>query len=277
MSRRPLLVALLLSSHPIPTVAVTLVAFTLAVAVGLEPWRVAVVTVVFALNQLSIGWANDWLDAERDRVAGRADKPVARGEIRGTTVLAAALIALAASVLLAFLLGPAAGVAHLVFVLSGWAYDAGLKATALSVAPYIVSFGLLPAVVTLAADPPQLAAWWAMLAGALLGVAAHFTNVLPDLADDSATGVRGLPHRLGLRPAGTLAFGALTLGAVVIATAAEATVPSLIGLAAVLLLSAEGVLLILRRHITRVLFGLVLVAAVVLVAMLAAGGGSLAV
>src|SRR3712207_7375206 len=32
-----------------------------------------------------------------------------------------------------------------------------------------------------------------------LGVGAHLLNVLPDLEDDAATGVRGLPHVLGPR------------------------------------------------------------------------------
>jgi 4-hydroxybenzoate polyprenyltransferase len=40
-------------------------------------------------------------------------------------------------------------------------------------------------------------------------VAAHLANVLPDLTDDVATGVRGLPHRLGARM--TAVLGALVL------------------------------------------------------------------
>ena len=40
-------------------------------------------------------------------------------------------------------------------------------------------------------------AWWAVLAAALLGVGAHLANVLPDIDGDLATGVRGLPQRLG--------------------------------------------------------------------------------
>ena len=276
MSRRPpLLAALLLSSHPVPGAAVTAVALALAIAVGLEPWRVVVVTAVFAANQLSIGWSNDWIDAERDRVSGRRDKPVARGDIEPATVRTAAGGALALSALLAFVLGPAAGLAHLVFVLSAWAYNAGLKSTALSVAPYVLSFGLLPAVVTLAAPEPRFAAWWALLAGALLGVAAHFTNVLPDLEDDSRTGVLGLPHRLGLRVAGVVAFGALAAGAAVVA-AGSGGAPAIAGLAVVLALAAAGVVLVVRRRITRALFVLVLVAALVLVAMLAASGGRVA-
>ena len=45
------------------------------------------------------------------------------------------------------------------------------------------------------AAPP----WWWPVGAALLGVGAHLLNVLPDLDDDAATGVRGLPHRLGPR------------------------------------------------------------------------------
>ena len=35
---------------------------------------------VFA-GQLTIGWSNDLVDAERDRRSGRTDKPVAGGEL----------------------------------------------------------------------------------------------------------------------------------------------------------------------------------------------------
>ncbi|BDZ46593.1 UbiA family prenyltransferase [Naasia aerilata] len=269
-------IALVLSSHPVPAAAVTAVAFTLAIATGLEPWRVGVVTLAFAANQLSIGWSNDWIDADRDRASGRRDKPVARGDVGIPTVRAAAVVAAVVAVLLGFLLGPAAGLVHLVFVASAWAYNAGLKSTILSVLPYVVSFGLLPAVVTLAAPEPRFATWWALLAGALLGVAAHFTNVLPDLDDDSKTGVRGLPHRLGLRGAGISAFGALALGAVVVAVGTGGPF-AVVGCVLVLLVAVAGCALVLRGRISRRLFVLVLVAALVLVAMLAAGGASLAV
>ena len=41
-------------------------------------------------GQLSIGWSNDALDAARDRLAGRTDKPVAAGRLPRRTVAAAA-------------------------------------------------------------------------------------------------------------------------------------------------------------------------------------------
>jgi 4-hydroxybenzoate polyprenyltransferase len=64
--------------------------------------------------------------------------------------------------------------------------------------------------VVAAAPGVPAAPWWLPAAGAALGAAAHLANVAPDIADDLATGVRGLPHRLGARPSAVL--GALLLG-----------------------------------------------------------------
>ena len=38
--------------------------------------------------------------------------------------------------------------------------------------------------------------WPITVAAALIGLGAHFANVLPDLAGDRATGVVGLPQRV---------------------------------------------------------------------------------
>jgi len=92
--------------------------------------------------------------------------------------------------------GTAAGLMHLLFVACAWAYNLGLKSTAVSWLPYAVAFGALPSFVTLGTTHTW-APWWATAATALLGVGAHLANVVPDLADDLATGVRGWPQRLG--------------------------------------------------------------------------------
>ncbi|MGA8113956.1 MAG: hypothetical protein WCA46_09870, partial [Actinocatenispora sp.] len=52
--------------HPEPTVAVTVVATTLAVVVGRGTGGAAAVCVAVLAGQLSIGWSNDWWDAARD-------------------------------------------------------------------------------------------------------------------------------------------------------------------------------------------------------------------
>jgi 4-hydroxybenzoate polyprenyltransferase len=123
-------------------------------------------------------------------------------------------------VVLSLPFGPAAAGAHLLALGSAWAYDLGVKGTALSVLPYVVSFGLLPVFITLAAADRFPPAWLAA-AAALLGAGAHFANAQPDLADDRATGVRGLPHRLGTTGA-LVAAAALVLAATgVLLTAPE--------------------------------------------------------
>ena len=155
------------------------------------------VAVAFLSGRLLGEMVNDWIDAARDSAVGRQDKPVVSGSVTARTVRWAALTAAAATVPLSLLLGLAAGLAHLVAVAAAWAYNAGLKSTAWSWAPYALAFGLLPAVVVLALPGHPWPPAWAVAAGALLGVGAHLLNVLPDLDDDRSTGVRGFPHRLG--------------------------------------------------------------------------------
>jgi 4-hydroxybenzoate polyprenyltransferase len=162
-------------------------------------------------GQLSIGWSNDVIDARRDIEAGRRDKPIAAGEISTRSVTAACAVALALCIPLSLANGWSAGFVHLITVAGGWAYNLGLKRTALSFVPYAVSFGALPAFLALGLDGHPAPRPWVVLAGALLGVGAHFLNVVPDLADDLEAGVRGLPHRLGER--GARAGGALLLAA----------------------------------------------------------------
>jgi 4-hydroxybenzoate polyprenyltransferase len=268
--------ALLRSSHPVPAAGVTLIVVLLGVAVGLEPWRLVLLGTTFGFNQLSIGLSNDWLDADRDRVAGRRDKPVARGEISAVTARNAAFVTAGLSILVSLPLGPAFVLVHAVALAGGWVYNAWLKHTALSALPYLVSFGLLPALATLALPVPALPAWWAVLAGALLGLAAHIANVLPDLADDDATGVRGMPHRLGPRVS-TLVAGVALIGAAgALAAGIGISSPvALVGLGLSLVASTAAVVLGPRG--SRWAFRLVILAALVDVAMLVLAGSRMVV
>jgi 4-hydroxybenzoate polyprenyltransferase len=197
--RRPLLLELARASHPGPVVAVTGVSVAYAAVVGRGAAGMAAVGTAVLAGQLSIGWHNDFLDAERDAVARRPDKPVAVGAVRRPVVGAAALAALAATVPLSLASGWRAGAVHLAAVASAWAYNARLKATPLSFAPFALSFGLLPCFVVLGLPASPLPPWWAVGAASLLGVGAHLANVLPDLDDDLALGVAGIGHRLGRR------------------------------------------------------------------------------
>ena len=213
--------ALLGAAHPGPAFAVTLLAGLLAGAVGLGPGRIALVVAAVLTGQLSIGWSNDLIDLARDRAVGRTDKPLVDGRVlradrphrvrprgrRDRPALARVRLAWPVS--------------------STWSASrragpttSALKSTPWSWLPYAVAFGALPAFVSLTDNPDQVPPLWLPLAGALLGVGAHFVNVLPDLADDAATGVRGLPHRLGARRSQAVAAAVLVAAAVVIVVGA---------------------------------------------------------
>lgn len=267
--------SLLGSSHPVPAAGVTLIVVLLGVAVGLDPGRIVLLGVVMALNQLSIGLSNDWLDAGRDRAAGRTDKPVARGDIPVGVVRGAALVAAAGALALSVPLGWAFVVVHAGALAGGWAYNARLKHGMLSPVPYLVSFGLLPALATTALPQAAPPAWWAVAAGASLGLAAHVANVLPDLDDDAATGVRGLPHRLGARASTVLAGVALAGAAAALAAGLGLTPLAIGGLGLSLAASVAAVVLGLRG--SRWAFRLVIVAALVDVALLVLAGPAIAV
>src|SRR4051812_42774025 len=186
-------VALVRACHPEPSVAVTAITTALAVSAGRGPSSAWVAAALLS-GQLSVGWSNDWIDADRDRTTARPDKPAARGEISPATARTAAFTAAAACIPLSLAMGLQAGVLHLLAVAAAWAYNIRLKSTVLSWLPYALAFGAIPSIVTLGLPGSPVAPAWATAAGALLGVGAHLANVLPDMADDAVTGVRGLPH-----------------------------------------------------------------------------------
>jgi 4-hydroxybenzoate polyprenyltransferase len=214
------------SAHLEPSLAVTLAACALALGAGLGG-RTLMVALAVGSGQLSIGWSNDWLDWRRDRAAGRRDKPLARDMIRPRTVAMSALVALLLCAAASVALSPAAGALHLLAVAAGWFYNVHAKHTWYSVAPWALAFGLLPAVVTLTAPLGRWPAWWMLVAGAALGSGAHFANAIPDLERDRATGVTGLPHRLGRRRSLLATLVLIATGVVAIAagsTAGAATI-----------------------------------------------------
>lgn len=260
------------STHPGPSFAVTIVTVVLSIGVGLAPWQSVVLGLAMLLGQFSVGLSNDWIDSERDIAAGRTDKPVATGAISAATVRVSAVVTALVALALTVPLGPLPLLMHAIFIVSAWSYNAWLKKTPLSVLPYVISFGLLPALVTLCL--PAWAAWWALGAGALLGVAAHFANVLPDLEVDRATGVRGLPHRVGARVSGIVIAGSLAAASVLLFFGVP-DILHVVGLALGAALAVTCVVLVLRGVASRLLFQLIIAAAIVDVVLLALSGSAL--
>ena len=198
--------ALIRSSHPGPCLAITAMTVLLAIGAGALSAADAVTrsgrgtVTMFAVavlaGQLSIGWSNDAFDAELDAAAGRSDKPLVAGTVSRRAVIVAAGIALVLSFLVAFVIGIPTGLFMVPVVGAGWAYNAGLKGTIWSGLMYVLGFGPIPALAAsiLPGSPP--ARPWSIAAASLLGLGAHFANVLPDLATDRDSGVHGLPQRV---------------------------------------------------------------------------------
>lgn len=271
------ILVLLRAAHPLPSLAVTAFAVAASAAAGRSATGCLLVAATVATGQLSIGWSNDLLDRHRDAQAARPDKPLATGEVRPRVVTVAAVAAVVCCVPLSLASGPPAGAAHLVAVAGGWAYNLGLKRTVVSVLPFAVSFGLLTAFVTLGLPGSPWPPTWALAAGALLGAGAHFLNVVPDVEDDLAAGVRGLPQRLGARRSAVTGALLLWVACLLVALGPGPPVPgwAWAGLAAAAVTATSAAVLGRRRTPSRAPFLLAVVTAAVAVALIVARGSDL--
>lgn len=278
--RTGVLTALWRSTHPGPCLVVTTLTFALGVAVGLEPWRLVLMAAAVLAGQFSIGLSNDVIDADRDRASGRTDKPIAQGVVSKRLAWNTALACLGLALALSVPLGVGFVLAHAVTIAAAWLYNAVLKRTAWSLVPFL-SFGLLPSLATLSASNPSVAAPWAGVAGAALGVAVHLTNVLPDLEADQRTAVRGTPHLLGARTSAFLVVLTVIAGAVAVllgpvgASIAAVTPLAWVFFGLVAITAVTALLLVLLRPPSRTPFRLVMLAALLLAVQLVTTGESL--
>ncbi|MDQ1136063.1 4-hydroxybenzoate polyprenyltransferase [Microbacterium sp. SORGH_AS 1204] len=256
------------STHPGPTLVVTVLSLALGKAAGVGPVHLGLLVAAVFAGQVSVGLSNDAIDAARDAAVGRNDKPIAGGEVTAGRALAVAVGAVVVALALSLPLGSGLVAAHAVALASAWAYNAGLKSTPFSIAPFLLSFGLFPSFATLSTTSPALAAPWATAAGAALGAAVHLTNVVRDLDDDRRTGVRGLPHRLGARASVLLAAVGIVVGAAAVFVGAGATVLGILFFVAVVAVALATVVLVLVRPPGRAVFQLTMLAALLLAAQL---------
>ena len=59
---------------------------------------------------------------------------------------------------------------------------------------------------------------WLISGGSLLGIAAHFANVVEDIDDDRSQGIRGLPQVIGERASRASAVTALLVASIILTT-----------------------------------------------------------
>jgi 4-hydroxybenzoate polyprenyltransferase len=191
--------ALLIASHPGPSLAITALATLLAAEAAPHGIGPVLVAPAMLAGQFSVGWSNDVFDAGRDAAAGRTDKPVATGAISSRAVWIAAVAAVVAALAMSAAMSVATALINAVIIAAGWAYNAGLKATLASGLMYLFGFGPIPAYAASTLPGHPAPRWYVTAAAALVGLGAHFANVLPDLAADRATGVKGLPQQVAVR------------------------------------------------------------------------------
>jgi 4-hydroxybenzoate polyprenyltransferase len=191
--------ALIIASQPVPSLAVTAIATLLAAEAAPHGTGPVLVAPAMLAGQLSIGWSNDACDARRDTAAGRTDKPIATGAISVRAVWLAALVSVLASLAMALAIGATTALILVIANGAGWAYNLGLKSTPWSGAMYVAGPGSIPAYAASTLPGHPAPGVLATVAAATVGLGAHFANVLPDLAADQATGVRGLPQRVAAR------------------------------------------------------------------------------
>jgi 4-hydroxybenzoate polyprenyltransferase len=191
--------ALIIASHPGPSLAISAMATLLVAHAAPSGAGPVLAGPVMLVGQLSIGWSNDAFDARRDAAAGRTDKPIATGDISMRAVWIAAIATVVAALTMSLAIGVANAIVNAVMLAAGWAYNAGLKSTLISGFMYLLGFGLIPAYATSTLPGHPAPRWWVTAAAAVVGLGAHFANVLPDLAADRAAGVNGLPQWVAAR------------------------------------------------------------------------------
>ena len=187
---------LLKAAHFGPTLIVTAISFAFATYYWWEGPAYVIAFGVFT-GQLVVGWSNDLYDLDDDLKHQRTKKPLVSGLITKQYLQKWLRFMLPFS-FIANLFGPLGvkgGSVYMLGIACGVAYNFYFKFNLFSPLPYAIAFAALPSSVAISKEinPPL----WMLLGGALFGMAAHFINVIKDMDQDQASGIKGLPQRLG--------------------------------------------------------------------------------
>ena len=213
MTRR--IIGLLRASHFGPNLLVTFISLFFAQLYWWEGPAYVIAIGVFC-GQLVVGWSNDAIDYKDDLLHNRQKKPLVSGQI-SLRLLQNSLRAVLPLAIVINLFGPLGLVGGSLSILAiglAVAYNFYFKFTIFSWLPYAIAFGSLPSCMALSKEQtPEL---WMWLGGALLGTAAHFLNVIKDMDQDQASGIKGLPQRLGTKASVVIAIALIAAAVTVI-------------------------------------------------------------
>ncbi|RLV47599.1 hypothetical protein D9V37_15660 [Nocardioides mangrovicus] len=201
--------------HPLQALLMG-VAVAAAAYVSGRPLRETLVAgAAILVVQAALGLLNDAADAERDRAAGVAGKPVAEGHLPPGNASFLGVCLMVMAVPLALENGTAAAVALLGYLLAGLLSLTPLRRSWLSWLPWAAGFALLPAYLAYGGwglgvhgSPPT---WTMTVLAAALGVGVHLLLALPHLVADNRNGMRHLPLRIALRTGASRLLVAATI------------------------------------------------------------------
>jgi 4-hydroxybenzoate polyprenyltransferase len=274
---RPLVrvLAIVNACHPVPCLVVSLFAGMFGYGSGLPLDKCFWSFLAVLFHQCSVGFSNDWLDYEKDVAAKRIDKPTVNGLVKPSLLKALAITSAFIAIALSWGLGLGATSLMILMLIVGWGYNLGMKSNWSSVIPYAIGFGAVPVFVGMAAPEPFLVPAWTSLVAVLLGVSAHFANVLPDMIADKLTGVNALPHILGQRVSALVIACSALLATVIVVTQSTNLNSGLAitGLALVIPLVLLASILSLKQKPPRIVFPLLMLTALVNVVLLMFGAG----
>jgi 4-hydroxybenzoate polyprenyltransferase len=209
------MIGLLRASHFGPNLLVTFISLFFAQLYWWEGPALVIAIGVFC-GQLVVGWSNDIIDYQDDLLHNRQKKPLVSGQI-SLRLLQNSLRVMLPIAIVINLFGPLGLIGGGLSVLAiglAVAYNFYFKFTIFSWLPFAFAFGSLPSCMALSkGESPAL---WMWLGGALLGTAAHFLNVIKDMEQDKASGIKGLPQMLGSKVSGVSAVALIAAAVVVV-------------------------------------------------------------
>ena len=190
------IVGLAKASHFGPSLLVTSLSYFFA-QLYWQPGSALIIALGFFSGQLIVGWSNDLIDYADDLSHQRMNKPLVGG-LMSRKFLQSWLALMIPVALVINLFGPlgfVGGGLSIFAIVWALGYNFYFKFNIFSPLPYAVAFAILPSCMAFSQDktPPT----WMWLGGALFGMAAHFLNVLKDMDQDHASGIKGLPQRCG--------------------------------------------------------------------------------
>lgn len=214
-----------------------------------DPLRYALLLATMLGGQIAIGALNEYCDRDLD-AAGNVAKPIPAGLVSPRAALGITAGGLIVMLAAGALLGALPLLLAVIGTGMGLIYDLWLKPTPWSGLPYLIALPLLPIWVWVSLDrmDPRLLLLYPI--GALMVIAIHLAQSLPDTESDDAAGAQGLAARLGHRHAlwGSWGSAALTSVEVAIAGAVLGTRPAAAIAAAAAVLGLLAITLALHHR-----------------------------